>query len=378
MNKVVIIPDSFKGTMSSRKVCDITKEAIKKYYPQAKVCTLPVADGGEGTVDSYLAAVGGEKIHLTVTGPLFKKVEAYYGILPDGTAIIETAASAGLPLVGEDKNPLKTTTFGLGEMIIDAIKKDCRKIIIGLGGSCTNDGGAGAAAAMGIAFYNENGDVFVPTGGNLSEIARIDMSGLFPGVKDLEIIGMCDVDNPLYGENGAAYIFGPQKGASEEDVRYLDEQLRCFSNLLNSQLDMDISSMPGAGAAGGLGGGIVAFLGARLQNGIEAVLDTVKFEQYAEEADLVISGEGRLDGQSLRGKVISGIAKRCKNLQVPLVAIVGSVHDDEIQSAYDMGVSAVFTINRKAVDFEIAKEHSEDNLRNTVENIIRYTKIIKK
>ena len=378
MNKVVIIPDSFKGTMSSRKVCDITKEAIKKYYPQAKVCTLPVADGGEGTVDSYLAAVGGEKIHLTVTGPLFKKVEAYYGILPDGTAIIETAASAGLPLVGEDKNPLKTTTFGLGEMIIDAIKKDCRKIIIGLGGSCTNDGGAGAAAAMGIAFYNENGDVFVPTGGNLSEIARIDMSGLFPGVKNLEIIGMCDVDNPLYGENGAAYIFGPQKGASEEDVRYLDEQLRCFSNLLNSQLDMDISSMPGAGAAGGLGGGIVAFLGARLQNGIEAVLDTVKFEQYAEEADLVISGEGRLDGQSLRGKVISGIAKRCKNLQVPLVAIVGSVHDDEIQSAYDMGVSAVFTINRKAVDFEIAKEHSEDNLRNTVENIIRYTKIIKK
>lgn len=378
MNKVVIIPDSFKGTMSSRKVCDITKEAIKKYYPQAKVCTLPVADGGEGTVDSYLAAVGGEKIHLTVTGPLFNKVEAYYGILPDGTAIIETAASAGLPLVGEDKNPLKTTTFGLGEMIIDAIKKDCRKIIIGLGGSCTNDGGAGAAAAMGIAFYNESGDVFVPTGENLSEIARIDMSGLFPGVKDLEIIGMCDVDNPLYGKNGAAYIFGPQKGASEEDVRYLDEQLRCFSNLLNSQLDMDISSMPGAGAAGGLGGGIVAFLGARLQNGIEAVLDTVKFEQYAEGADLVISGEGRLDGQSLRGKVISGIAKRCKNLQVPLVAIVGSVHDDEIQPAYDMGVSAVFTINRKAVDFEIAKEHSEDNLRNTVENIIRYTKIIKK
>ena len=378
MKKIVIIPDSFKGTMSSQKVCDITSQVIENYYPEADVYKIPIADGGEGTVDSYLAAVGGDRVDITVTGPLFDKVSTYYGILSDGTAVIETASSAGLVLVGEAKNPLKTTTFGLGEMMLDAIERKCKKIIIGLGGSCTNDGGAGIAAAMGVKFYNKDSNTFVPTGGTLSDIVRVDMSGLYPKVKDIEIIGMCDVDNPLYGENGAAYIFGPQKGASNDDVVSLDKQLRHLSELIKEDLNVDVSDLPGSGAAGGLGGGLVAFLGARLQTGIEAVLDTVKFEHFAKGADLVISGEGSLDGQSLRGKVISGIAKRCRNLDIPFIAIVGNINDDEIRDIYDLGVTAVFSINRKALDYEKVKENSENSLRDTVENLMRYTKRIRR
>lgn len=374
MNKVVIIPDSFKGTMSSQKICDLTSGVIKNYYPQADVYTLPVADGGEGTVDAYLTAVGGKKVNITVSGPLFNKVSTYYGILPDGTAIIETASSAGLYLVGEAKNPLKTTTFGLGEMIVDALENNCKKIILGLGGSCTNDGGTGMAAALGIKFFDQDDVSFVPTGGSLSNIKKIDLSGLHPAIKDVELIGMCDVDNPLYGKCGAAYVFGPQKGANEEDVRYLDEQLRYLSELLNKEIKVDISMLPGSGAAGGLGGGLVAFLGGKLQNGIEAVLDTINFEYYAKDADMVISGEGSLDSQSLRGKVISGVAKRCKKLNVPFIVVVGNIKDDEIQQMYDLGVTAAFTINRQALDFEISKDHSEKNLVKTIDNLMRYTK----
>lgn len=371
MKKVVIIPDSFKGTMSSQTVCDNIYQAIKAHHPEAEIIAIPVADGGEGTVDAYLAAVGGIRKTCVVTGPLFEKITTYYGILNDGTAVIEMASCAGLPLVEGKKDPMLATTYGVGELIMDAVLNHCKRIVVGLGGSCTNDGGTGVAAALGVKFYDKNNNTFIPTGGSLSKIKRIDASGCMPELKDVEIIIMCDVNNPFYGTKGAAYIYGPQKGASNDDVVFLDGQLRYLAELIKKELDIDISELPGAGAAGGMGGGMVAFFNATVKIGIETVLDIVKFDYFAKDADLVISGEGRLDKQSLNGKVIAGVAKRCKKLRIPLIAIVGDIVDDDIKDIYDLGVTAVFNINRTAVDFSISRNSAEKDLKSSVDNIIR-------
>ena len=355
MKKFVLIPDSFKGTMSSSEICDIMENQIKKYFPDAKIVSIPVADGGEGSVDSFLASTGGNKVIVTVKSPYMEDMSAFYGILNDGTAIIEMAACAGLPLVENNKHPDRTTTYGVGQLIVHAAVCGCKKIIVGLGGSSTNDAGTGAAVAVGVKFYDKSGKNFLPIGATLASIKKIDISGLCSELKDVEIISMCDIDNPFYGPTGAAQVFGPQKGANKEMVELLDDGLKRLSETINDQLHIDVSQIPGSGAAGGMGGGMVAFFGARLQKGIETVLDAVDFDSIAKDADMVFSGEGKIDSQSLRGKVVIGVACHTHKIGVPLIAIVGDIGDN-IQSVYERGVSGVFSINRVAVDFEQARE----------------------
>lgn len=371
MKKCILIPDSFKGTMSSSQVCSIMKDAIHTYYKDAEVHSIPVADGGEGTVDSFLEAVGGEKVICTVTGPHFEKIESFYGIIDDTTAIIEMASCAGLPLVGDDLRTHQATTFGVGELMLHAVSKGCKKIVVGLGGSATTDGGTGAAAAVGVSFYNKKGETFIPTGETLTEIASIDRTTRNPLLDDIEIVTMCDIDNPLYGEQGAAYIFGPQKGADEEMVLFLDNALQHLSYVVKESLNVDISVLPGSGAAGGMGGGMVAFLGSSLEMGIEVVLDTVNFDTLLKDTDMVFTGEGKIDVQSLRGKVVIGIARRTKKQSVPLVAIVGDI-GDTIEAAYEEGVSAIFSINRVAKDFPKIKHRAKSDMALTMDNLIRF------
>lgn len=373
MQKILLIPDSFKGTMSSSEICSIMKKAIQSYYPKADIISIPVADGGEGSVDSFLAALGGEKIRVSVKGPYFEDMESFYGILPDNTAVIEMAAAAGLPLVGENKQAGKTTTYGVGQLMLHAVKSGCKKIIVGLGGSSTNDGGCGAAAAAGIVFKDASGKAFIPVGETLCNISSIDVSGLDPDIAQAEIITMCDIDNPLCGPNGAAYVFAPQKGADEALVKILDENLLHMAVVVKRDLGAEIAEMPGAGAAGGMGGGMAAFFGSRLKMGIETVLDTVGFDSLLQGADMVFSGEGKIDFQSLRGKVVIGVARRTKKAGVPLVAIVGDIGDN-VENAYNEGVSSIFSINRVAVPFREARLRCRDDLFLTMDNLMRFMK----
>lgn len=372
MKKFLLIPDSFKGTMSSAEICEIMEKAILKNVPDATVISIPVADGGEGSVDAFLKAVRGEKITARVKGPYYEDMEAFYGLIDNGnTAVIEMAACAGLPLVENNPDPCKTTTYGVGQLMKDAVKRGCKKIIMGLGGSCTNDAGTGAAAALGIVFTDKDGRTFIPVGGTLTNIAHIDMAKLMPELKDIEIVTMCDIDNPLYGENGAASVFGPQKGADPDKVKELDEGLRNLDQVIQADLRLSLSNLKGAGAAGGMGCGMVAFFGSALQMGIETVLDTVKFDELLKDADYVFSGEGKIDTQSLRGKVVLGVAKHTKKAGVPLIAIVGDIGDG-IEEAYEKGVSGIFSINRVAAEYKDARKRAKEDLYLTVDNLMRY------
>lgn len=378
MRKFLLIPDSFKGTMSSEEICSIMEKAILKNYSDATVISIPVADGGEGSVAAFLKAVGGEKITVVVKGPYFEDVEAFYGIIDHGnTAVIEMAACAGLPLVESNPNPCRTTTYGVGQLIEDAIQRGCTKVIMGLGGSCTNDAGTGAAAALGVIFTDCDGNSFVPVGGTLKDIVHIDISKRLPMLKNIELVTMCDIDNPLYGESGAAYIFSPQKGATPDMVKELDDGLRHLDQVIQTDLKVSLGELKGAGAAGGMGCGMVAFLGSCLQMGIETVLDTVKFDQLLKDTDYVLSGEGKIDTQSIRGKVVIGIANRTKKANVPLIAIVGDIGDG-IEEAYEKGVSGIFSINRVAVEYKDARKRAKQDLYLTVDNLMHYMKVLER
>lgn len=378
MKKVVLVPDSFKGTLSSSKVCEIMENKIKEHFPQCDVISIPVADGGEGSVDCFLAAVGGEKVGIKVKNPYFEEMEAFYGLVDNGkTAVIEMAACAGLPLVEDRKNPAKTTTYGVGQLILDAARRGVKKIIVGLGGSCTNDGGCGAASAIGVKFINKNGEEFIPTGGTLNEIDSIDMSCKAEVLKDIEIITMCDIDNPMYGPNGAAHVFAPQKGADREMVLHLDKGIKHLSEVIKKDLNRGLAEIPGTGAAGAMGAGMLAFFDSTLQMGIETVLDTVKFDSLVSDADMIFTGEGKFDGQSLRGKVVMGVAKRAAYAKIPVIVIAGGA-DLDIDEAYNLGVTSVFTINRLPEDFEISRTKSAENLNFTMDNILRLLKRMKR
>lgn len=377
MKKFLLIPDSFKGTMSSAEICSLLKEKIQEYYPAAEVHSIPVADGGEGSVDCFLQALGGEKVFVTTQNPFFEPVDSYYGLIDDGrTAVIEMAASAGLPLVEDRRNPMKASTFGVGELILHAARKGVSKIVMGLGGSCTNDGGCGAACAVGVRFLDEAGNSFVPTGGTLHRIRRLDLSQTEPMIKDIEFVTMCDIDNPMYGPTGAAAVFGPQKGATPEEVALLDAGVQHLSQIIRQAMGLDLAFVPGTGAAGAMGAGMAAFFHSRLQMGIQTILDTVQFEKLAAGADMIFTGEGKLDSQSLRGKVVIGVARRAKALGVPVTALVGDIGDD-IEAAYDEGVSAVFSINRVAVDFSVARLRSRQDLSLTIDNLMRFYRAMK-
>lgn len=376
MRKVILIPDSFKGTMSSSDICQIMRSVILEHYPDCEVVSIPVADGGEGSVDAFLDAVGGEKVYKEVTGPYpGEKVQGYYGILPDNVAVIEMAAAAALPMVGERKNPAKTTTYGVGELMIDAARKGVRKIILGLGGSATNDAACGLASACGISFYNAKGEKFTPLGESMDEVVRIDTSTMDEELKKIEIVTMCDIDNPFYGPEGAPAIYGPQKGADEEMVKVLDQKMRVLSEVMKRDCGVDVQSIPGSGAAGGMGGGMAAYFKSKLQMGIETVLETVHFDDLLEGTDFVYTGEGKIDGQSLRGKVVIGVARKAKAKGVKVIAIVGDIGDD-IENAYKEGVTGIFSTNRVAVPYKEARPRAKSDLRLTVDNLLRYQKAI--
>lgn len=375
MKKAILMPDSFKGTMSSSEICAIMKSEILKHFPDCEIKSIPVADGGEGTVDCFLEAMGGERVTLTVKGPFMEDIEGFYAIVDGGnTAIIEMAAAASLPMVLGRENPRITTTYGVGQLIRDAVSRGCKKIIVGLGGSCTNDMGVGAAAGAGALFYDADGNMFVPTGATLDKIEKIDVSALTKLLDSVKITAMCDIDNPLYGESGAAYVFAPQKGADAETVKLLDDNLRACADTVKHKLGADVAMLPGSGAAGGMGAGMVAFFGAELKSGIDTALDTVGFEKIAADADVIFSGEGKIDSQSLRGKVVIGIAQRAKKIGVPVIAVVGDIGDN-MDSAYDMGVGAIYSINRVAVDFSKAKMRSKSDLALTVDTVMRTLKL---
>ncbi|MBA4348277.1 MAG: glycerate kinase [Clostridiales bacterium] len=369
MKKIAVVSDSFKGSLTSSEICAIVAKEAARFFPSCEIVGLPVADGGEGTVDSFLQCMKGEKVALEVTGPNFMREPSFYGNFGD-TAIIEMAAAAGLPMVADQKDPARTTTFGVGELMRHALEHGAKRIVLALGGSATNDGGCGAAAAMGTRFFSATGETFVPVGGTLSKIVRIDNTETKRLLEGVEVVAMCDIDNPMHGQRGAAYVFSPQKGADPDMVRLLDQELVALDEILVRELDAHVAELPGAGSAGAMGAGAVAFFGASLRPGIETVLDTVRFEERTAGADFVITGEGRLDSQSLRGKVVIGVSRRAKRMNIPVFAVVGDV-DDDIDEAYREGVTAIFSTNHLAIPVSEAKKRSTMDYRLTIENLFR-------
>lgn len=361
--KIIIAPDSYKGTLSACQVASTINKAVKDVVPDATTVLMPIADGGEGTIDAF----GAEKRRLWVTGSQYEAVKSFYGVLGD-TAIIELAACAGLPMA-KKLSPERATTYGVGQLIRAALDKGFRKFIVALGGSSTNDMGCGMATALGIKFKNKSGNYFIPAGLSLADIVDIDTSGLDPRIKESEITTMCDIDNPLCGPKGASFVFAPQKGASAEMLPLLDAAMLHASEMVKRFIGKDVADLPGAGAAGGCGAGMVAFFDSTLRRGIDVVLDTKKFDLELSDTDVVFTGEGRFDSQSIDGKAISGIAARTKPRNIPLIVLCGAADESEI--CYDMGVTAVFSIQRKAMPFKEAKLVNEPSLYKTAYNVMK-------
>lgn len=371
MAKYVLIPDSFKGTLSSENICRIASEEILRLEPEAEICAIPVADGGEGTVDAFLAAVGGTRAEVPCTGPCGQEVMGFYGLLPDGTAVVEMAAAAGLPLAGACRDPEKTTTYGVGQLMAHALSRGAKRLVLGLGGSATNDGGCGAAAALGAEFLDEEGRAFVPTGGTLTQIAHIRTEGLRETLAGAEVTVMCDIDNPLCGPTGAAAVFGPQKGADAAMVARMDAGLRHLAETLEKDVGMAVLALAGGGSAGGFGAGAAAFFGGQLRMGIDVVLDLTGFDWKCRGASLVITGEGHLDSQSLRGKTVVGVARRARALGVPAAALVGGC-ETALDAVYAEGVSGVFPIHPALCTWPQAAARTEEDLRFTMGNLLRF------
>jgi glycerate 2-kinase len=327
--KIVIACDKYKGNLSALEVCNIIKEAIILTGKDVEIVVHPVADGGEGTVDTLVESYNGTTVQIPVTGPLGDEINAKFGIIDGTTAIIEMSSASGLYLVPEtQRNPMNTTTFGTGELIDAAIQMGCSKIIIGIGGSATNDGGMGMAQALGAKFFDKNGELLGYGGKQLSKLERIDISGLDPALKDISFFAACDVDNPLYGPAGAAYVYGPQKGADDKMVKELDAGLLNFSEVVKKDLGIDVSKLKGGGAAGGLGAGLFIFLGAQLRRGAELIIEATKLEEKIKGADLIITGEGAMDSQTYYGKSSFGVATLAEKYSIPVITINGSVNID--------------------------------------------------
>ncbi|MCS7223085.1 MAG: glycerate kinase [Armatimonadetes bacterium] len=364
--KIVVAPDSFKGCLSSVAVCQAIAAGIKEVLPNAIVDIVPMADGGEGTVDALVAATGGRKMSVMVTGPLGQPVEAFFGILGGGeTAVIEMAAAAGLHLVPvSQRDPTKTTTYGVGELIRAALEYGCRRLIVGVGGSATNDGGAGMAQALGVRLLDADGKDLPFGGGALCRLQRIDLSGRDRRIATADVIVACDVTNPLTGPAGASAVYGPQKGATAEQVAFLDSCLRHYAQVIRSHLGTDVEKVPGAGAAGGLAAGLMAFCGARLQRGVELIIQTLGLEKRIQDADLVITGEGKLDHQTGFGKVPYGVAQVARKYHKPVVVIAGQVEiGHKVFSSW--GVTACFSILNRIMSEEEAFKEAPQLLQET-------------
>lgn len=372
--KVVIAIDSLKGSLSSMEAGMAIKDGILAAKPDAEVIVKPLADGGEGTTDALIEGMNGERIDLTVTGPMHTPVDAYYGYLKDtNTAIMEMASAAGITLVPDsEKNPLLATSYGVGEMINDAIQRGCRNFIIGIGGSVTNDGGIGMLKALGVRFLDENGEDAGEGGQALAKIARIDVSGMNPLLKECHIQVACDVNNPLCGKNGSTYVYGPQKGVTEDMKKTLDEAMAHFARVTSETLENDYMNTPGAGAAGGLGYAFLAYTGAALTPGIELILDAVGLEEELSGADVVVTGEGRLDFQTAMGKAPVGVARLAKKYNAKVIAFAGSV-TKEATACNKEGIDAFFPILRGVCTLAEAMDPvtARNNMTATVEQVFR-------
>lgn len=360
--RVLIAPDSYKGSLEADKVA----ETIGRGFSDAghDVIVMPMADGGEGTVSALISATKGRLMQNMVTGPLGRPILADWGISPDNkTAFIEMAAASGLPLVGDRKNPLITTTFGTGQLILAALNSGASRIILGIGGSATVDGGQGMLQALGVRFLDAKGNMVKLGGGYLNEIVKIDISYLDKRICDLEILVASDVDNPLCGANGAAYIYGPQKGADKKMVMELDNNLKHYANVIKEQLKVDILNFPGAGAAGGLGAGLVAFLNAKLKPGVEIVAQAVGLDKLMANVDLVVTGEGNTDSQTINGKVAVGVAAVAKEYNIPVICLSGGLGDG-YEKVYEHGIMACFSIIDKPMSLNEAMENTSSLLYN--------------
>lgn len=360
--KVLIAIDSFKGSLTTNELADTISKAIQDVHEDFVISKMPIADGGEGTFETLVQGLGGEEIEVEVSGPLFEIINAKYGILEDKTAIIEMAQCSGLPLVREGlRNPLNTTTYGVGELIKDAIKRGSRDFIIGIGGSATNDGGIGMLSALGYAFKDKENQTLPPNGSSLRYIDSIVEENVLPELAECTFLVACDVDNPLYGEKGAAYTYGPQKGATEEIVQKLDKGLINYAEVIKRQYNKDISFVEGSGAAGGLGGGFIGFLNAELKPGTDIIFEKINIEEKIQNTDLIITGEGKLDFQTVMGKAPIGVSKIAKKHNVPVIALAGAVTDDALVG-HDHGITSMFSIMdspmslNDAMDKEIAKK----------------------
>lgn len=368
--KIVIAPDSYKESLSAAQVADIIESGMKEIFPAASYIKLPVADGGEGTVEAMVDAFHGRRMHVTVRGPLGEPVTACYGLSGDGQlAIIEMAAASGLALVpASRRDPRVTSTEGTGELIRAALDTGARRLILGIGGSATNDGGTGMLRALGVRFLNASGADLPPGGAALAHLALIDTSGLDPRLEQCTIHVACDVDNPLTGPHGASAIFGPQKGASPDMVRELDKALRHYAEIIRAQFRVEADTVPGAGAAGGMGAAMLAFTPAQLRPGAEIVMEAVGLDAQVQDADLVITGEGRIDSQSIRGKTPIGVANVAKRHGKPVIGIAGCLTPD-VGVVHQHGIDAVFSVLDSACTVEQALSAASDNLRRAARNV---------
>ncbi len=382
--KVVVASDSFKGSLSSAQVADAVKAGIKKACPSAEVLCISVADGGEGTMEALIDSLGGSLVNTEVNGPLMSPVIAQYAILDDGiTAVLEMSSASGLTLVPiEQRNPLKTTTYGTGELILSAISKGCRKFLVGIGGSATNDAGMGMLTALGLRFFDNYGKLLSGRGEHMSMVAHIDCSKLDTRVLNSEFIIACDVDTPFCGPNGAAYVFSPQKGATPQMVEELDAGMCNFAKIINNSLGKDIINIPGSGAAGGLGGGFLGFLNASLVKGVDMVLDAINFDEIIKGADLIITGEGRIDFQTLKGKTPFGVMKRAVAQSIPVWAIGGTVNLDSktLESALTnsskgiKGFDKIVSIKPEgeySLEYLMRSDIAYNNIKNTIINLLK-------
>lgn len=374
--KFVLAPDSFKESMTAKEAAEAMEKGIKKVIPSAECIKVPMADGGEGTAQSLVDATNGEIINVEVTGPDGKKASAIFGILGDKkTAVIEMASASGIHLIKkEERNPLYTTTYGTGELIRYALDKGVERLLIGIGGSATNDGGAGMAQALGVRFLDETGRELSFGGGALEKLSKIDLSGMDERIKKVSVEVACDVTNPLTGKNGASYIFGPQKGATPEMVKQLDKNLNHYGEIIKNQLGKDIINVPGAGGAGGLGAGLLAFLNAELKRGVELVIKYTDLEEKMKGADYVFTGEGGVDYQTVFGKTPFGVSTIAKQLGIPTILFAGRIGEGS-ENLYEHGVVSIINILPGIVSFEEALKDGAKNMERTSENISRILKL---
>ncbi|WP_028273731.1 glycerate kinase [Atopococcus tabaci] len=376
---IVIAPDSFKESLTALEAAEAIESGFKSVMPDETYTKIPMADGGEGTVQSIVDATGGSVKKLTVTGPLHEPVEAFYGLSGDKQlAVIEMAASSGLEKVAkENRNPLHTTTLGFGELIKDALDEGVKEILVGIGGSATNDGGAGMVMSLGGKLLDKDGRSIAPTGEGLGDLHSIDISGLHPRIKEVTIKVACDVDNPLTGKNGASYVYGPQKGGTEEQIEQLDGYLAHYAKMVKKAVGKEIEHVPGAGAAGGLGAGLMAFLDAELQRGGDLLADLLDLEETIKEADLVITGEGGINHQTIYGKTPVAVAKVAKKYDVPVIAIAGSLSSG-YDTVHDEGIHAVFSIIPELSPLDALLKNGYENLTSTAANIASVVKLSQK